>query len=127
MGSSTAISPRRGSDVPSDPNDDEVPEVFERWVHRRCPEPLTDGGRYAPEPPEGLLERLSTIDRPMHPATSLELGLGRSSTYARAARLLLWARHTPEGPRCRSFRSAYYFLADAPPDALPATPPGPHR
>ena len=106
---------------------DEADEVFERWVQRRCPEPLTDGGRYAPEPPERLLERLSTVDRPMPPATSLELGLGRSSTYARAARLLLWARHAPDGPRCRSLRSAYYFLADAQPDALPATWRGVHR
>ena len=101
--------------------DDEVAEVFERWVYRRCPEPLTDGGRYSPESPEGLLERLSTVDRPMCPATSLELGLGRSATYARAARLLLWARHAPEGPRCPSFRSAYYFLVDAQPGALPAS------
>lgn len=31
-------------------------------------------------------------------------------TYDEAVRLLLWARHAPQGPRCLSYRAALYLL-----------------
>jgi hypothetical protein len=110
----------RAHDPPSAVPPDQAGDVFGRWVHRRCPEPLTDGGRYRPEPPERLLERLLAEDRPLPVDVSLTLGLGRCATYARAAELLLWARHAPEGPNCSSFRAAYYFLVDSHGKGLPA-------
>lgn len=57
--------------------------------------------------------------RTLPATTARELGLEPDATYARAARLLLGARHAPGGPGCRSFW-ACFFLAAA--DTLPETP-----
>lgn len=38
------------------------------------------------------------------------LGPLRPRTYDAAVRLLLWARHAPTGPRCRSYRAALYLV-----------------
>ena len=92
-------------------------DAFERWVHGHAREPVDHVTHTSPE---SLLEVLATEVRPLPAQTARELGLEPGATYARAARLLLWARHAPGGPCCRSFRAAYYFLAGA--DALPDTP-----
>jgi hypothetical protein len=98
---------------------EDAPAAFDRWVYRRCPEPLTDGGAVEPERPEALLRQLLTVDAVMPVETSLALGLGRCTTYARAADVLLWARHAPSGPRCPTFRAAYYLLEDRQGRGLP--------
>jgi hypothetical protein len=59
----------------------------------------------------------------MPEATTSALGLVGPCSYGRASRLLLWARHASNGPHCRSYGSARYFLAGATPDALPTTSP----
>ena len=92
-------------------------DAFDRWVHAHAREPVDHVTHTSPE---SLLEVLVTDVSPLPAQTARELGLEPGVTYARAARLLLWARHAPGGPSCRSFRAARYFLAGA--DVLPDTP-----
>lgn len=98
-------------------------EAFHRWVDGQCTGPPPVSGDDTGGTAEGLLELLSTVALSLPYETARSLGLPPSTTHARAARLLLWARHAPGGPCCRSFRSARYFLRDAEPDGLPATTP----
>ena len=44
------------------------------------------------------------------PALQQLLGPLQPPTYDAAVRLLLWARHAPEGPRCLSYRAALYLV-----------------
>lgn len=86
--------------------------VLRHWVQ----------GRARPElvlihPEEGstvsldqVLARLCSSSAPLGAACSRRLGLSDDTTVSEAAEELLFARHDPGGPRCRSFRSASYYL-----------------
>jgi len=56
------------------------------------------------------LRVLSTSTRPLAPARGESLGLPADVTLGAAATALLQACEDPDGPRCRSYRSATYFL-----------------
>jgi hypothetical protein len=97
---------------------DEARDAFDRWIRQHAREPMVD--MPAATSAEALLESLAAEVQSLPATTARELGLEPGDTYARAARLLLWARHAPGGPGCRSFRAACFFLAGA--HTLPATP-----
>lgn len=102
------------------PSSGEAREVFDRWVKARCPQRLASGATGVEV--DALLGDVSD-DRGLVPApASAALGQDSRCSYARASWLLVWAHHAPDGPRCRSYRAARYFLADADPAALPAPP-----
>jgi hypothetical protein len=61
-------------------------------------------------PLDAALRVLSTSTRPLAPARGESLGLPADVTLGAAATALLQAYEDPDGPRCRSFRSATYFL-----------------
>lgn len=44
------------------------------------------------------------------PALRQLLGPVQPRTYDAAVRLLLWARHAPDGPRCLCYRAALYLV-----------------
>jgi hypothetical protein len=85
---------------------------FRTWVDSATkPDVLIvgDGGPVA-VPLERALRCLLTSTAPLAPAHGDALGLPDDATIATAAALLLHARTDPDGPRCRSFRAASYFL-----------------
>ena len=109
-----------GSTAGTAPPVGEVREVFDQWVEAGCPPWLPSGATGVGV--DVLLGHVSD-DRGLVPAlTTAALGQDLPCSYARASWLLVWARHAPDGPRCRSYRAARYFLADADPAALPAPP-----
>lgn len=57
-----------------------------------------------------LARRLARSTRPLTPAAALQLGLSPDTTIAVAADELLMATINPDGPRCRSYRAASFFL-----------------
>ncbi len=112
-----------GSTAVSAPASGEVREVFVQWVEAGCPPWL---------PSEATAVRVDALlgyvsnDRGLLPAsTTAALGQDLPCSYARASWLLVWTRHAPDGPRCRSYRAARYFLIGADPDVLPAHPRAP--
>jgi hypothetical protein len=109
-----------GATAGSVPPSGEVRDVFDRWVEAGCPQQLASGATGVKV--DALLGQLSN-DRELVPApTTAALGQESPCSYVRASWLLAWAHHAPDGPRCRSYRAARYFLADADPAALPAPP-----
>jgi hypothetical protein len=90
--------------------------AFRAWVegHAKA-DVLVVGDRDAghgpvPIPLEPALRVLSTSARPLAPARGEALGLPADVTVGAAAAALLQACTDPDGPRCRSYRSATYFM-----------------
>lgn len=86
--------------------------VFREWVQGRArPEVVLidpDGGGSVSL--DELLVRLCASSAPLGADCSRRLGLPDDATVALAAEELLYARHDRDGPLCRSFRSASYYL-----------------
>jgi hypothetical protein len=61
-------------------------------------------------PLEHALRSLTSSTQPLAPANGESLGLDRDATIGSAADALLQACIDPMGPRCRSYRSATYYL-----------------
>lgn len=59
---------------------------------------------------EDTLLALRDDSTQLPPALRQLLGPLRPRTYDAAVRLLLWARHAPQGPRCSSYRAALYLV-----------------
>jgi hypothetical protein len=57
-----------------------------------------------------MARRLARSSRPLTAAAARQLGMPIGTTIAVAARELLQATIDPDGPRCRSYRAASYFL-----------------
>ena len=95
-------------------------EVFDHWVEAGCPTWLPSRVETAGLAADELLGQLSDEPAPLPAQITRALGQLSPCSYARGSWLLVWARHATDGPRCRSYRAARYFLADADPDALPA-------
>jgi len=71
---------------------------------------LVEGSGCVPMPIERVLQHLAMSTRPLDAASGAALGLHADATVGAAATALLRARTDPTGPRCRSYRSATYFL-----------------
>lgn len=94
---------------------DALQDSFARWLRHASRESSSDAVLRSRR--LGLDDRVKDTllalrdDHTPLPAELRELlGPLRPPTYDDAARLLLWARHAPGGPRCRSYRSALYLL-----------------
>jgi len=77
---------------------------------------------------EQALSLLLDSTAPLAPSSGRTLGLDHGACIGLAARRLLHARIHPDGPRCRSFRAAAYYLGglarlEAGDDAEPALEP----
>ncbi|HEX9888346.1 MAG TPA: hypothetical protein VGA69_02625 [Nitriliruptorales bacterium] len=59
---------------------------------------------------DALLDRLARSDEPLPDTCSHRLGLVAGTSFGAAARWLRWAKWDPHGPRCRSYRSASYYV-----------------
>lgn len=88
--------------------------AFRQWIVGRArPELLLldpDGGAAVSVSMEDALRRLRASQHPLRPAPADRLGLSDEATIGAAAEALLQARLDPDGPRCRSFRSAALYL-----------------
>ena len=86
--------------------------AFLRWIDGRARSDLLQVGppSNVTLPLEQALDRLRTSTEPLSPLRAHRLGLAHGVSVGRAADRLLWARLAPQGPRCRSFRSASYYL-----------------
>jgi hypothetical protein len=86
--------------------------AFRSWVQGHAKADLLVVGTRDPVavPLGPALRRLVTSTRPLAPADGAELGLTEDATIGDAATELLKACVDPAGPRCRSYRSATYFL-----------------
>jgi len=85
---------------------------FRAWIDGTAkPDKLvvTNGTR-SEVPLAHALRSLLASDAPLAPARGHALGLDDDESLATAAALLLHACIDPEGPRCRSFRAASYYL-----------------
>ncbi|MEX2562785.1 MAG: hypothetical protein WD358_05970 [Nitriliruptoraceae bacterium] len=87
--------------------------AFRGWVDGYVkPEILIVGSIDHPEVSmDTALRRLRHSTEPLAPAHGRMLGLDDDATIAVAADALLGACSDPDGPRCRSFRAASYFLS----------------
>lgn len=88
--------------------------TFGRWLWDTGAQPPgavhRPGGAWSGEVVEAALLALRD-DATVLPSDLHRLfGPLRPPTYEAAARMLLWARHAPSGPRCVSYRSALYLL-----------------
>lgn len=89
--------------------------AFREWVNSDAkPEVLIVGpGNETAVPLEEALGHLRRSTEALAPACGQLLGLGSEASIAAAAESLLRACTDPDGPRCRSFRSATYYLSGA--------------
>lgn len=85
--------------------------VFLRWLRglltrdtRRVSEVSPPGGKATLRALVGCPSRLPTL-------VARQFGLGDGASVGELIGLLEWAQHHPAGPRCRTPRSAVYFLA----------------
>jgi hypothetical protein len=87
--------------------------AFRAWVDdaTKPQHLLVRGDDVVMVPLERALTELLDSTAPLAPAHGNALGLADDATIATAAADLLHASTDPDGPHCRSFRSASYFLA----------------
>jgi hypothetical protein len=89
---------------------------FCQWVAGHAPGPSGRAG-WSPvsgsADPASLIDELARIGQAMPREIASTLGLPAQASYADGVDRLRWARHSADGPRCRSYRSACLFLADA--------------
>ena len=106
------VRPRRPGTTPTGLEPLEV--AFRAWVDGTAkPDTLIVGDWRPVELPLVIaLERLLDSTAPLAPASGAPLGLDDDVTIATAAATLLEARIDPEGPHCRSFRAASFYLID---------------
>jgi hypothetical protein len=103
----------RGKTRSSDAPDRALLEAaFRSWVEGHAKADLLVVKALEPiaVPLERALRRLTTSTAPLTPAHGTALGLAEDVTIGAAAAALLQACVDPAGPRCRSYRSATYFL-----------------
>lgn len=86
--------------------------AFLRWIdgRSRCDVLQVGPPRSVTLALKQALERLRTSTVPLSPLRAHRLGLAAGVSIGVAADRLLSARLAPRGPRCRSFRSASYYL-----------------
>lgn len=86
--------------------------AFDAWLDAADhPEQVLHHGR--PLAVREVLTAVLSSRRPLRARSARELGVPVGTTTGAAAAWLLVAVDDPGGPRCRSFRSALYYLRDA--------------
>lgn len=89
---------------------DELEAVFDAWVNDPAKPDTVDIGPDEQLAVADLLRRLQGSQRRLVPPAGERIGLPGDVTVATAATELLHATVDPDGPRCRSFRAASYYL-----------------
>lgn len=84
--------------------------AFRRWVTGTGHADLMHVHRDVDLPLASVLEQLRASTRPLLPADAGILGLPDHASLGEAATQLLRAHVDPDGPRCRSLRSAVWYL-----------------
>lgn len=114
---STAFPRRNAAAAPSigaaeDLSLDTLSGLLRRWLQGRArPDVLlVDPDGPGTLPLADALVHLRDTTAPLGAACARQVGLPDDATIAEAAHKLLFARFHRDGPRCRSFRSASYYL-----------------
>ncbi len=94
---------------------------FCQWVRASCPGDVGGPGDDASDwrDPASLLSHLAADPAAVPGDVAAILGLWSGAAYGDAVERLRWARRSPDGPRCRSYRSACLFLRSADRGQLP--------
>jgi hypothetical protein len=89
---------------------DELEDAFLAWIHDPVKPDVVALGPDRTVSMLTLSRHLKRSSATLAPAACTQLGLPADVTIATAATELLHATVDPDGPRCRSFRSASYYL-----------------
>lgn len=92
------------------PHLDELEQVFRAWADDQTHPDVIPAGPHRGMSMTELAHLLGASDATLSAVTSAGLGLSSSTTIGTASSSLLWATVDPDGPRCRSFRAATFFL-----------------
>jgi hypothetical protein len=95
---------------PAGPSLAVLENAFRRWVTGTGHADVLHVHRDVDLPLAPVLEQLRTSTRPLLPADAGILGLPDHASLGEAATQLLRAHVDPTGPRCRSLRSAVWYL-----------------
>ena len=89
---------------------DELEHAFHAWAHDPAKPDVVDLGRHGEVSMVALSRHLGASRSTLAASACLQIGLPRGVTIATAVAELLHATVDPDGPRCRSFRAATYYL-----------------
>lgn len=92
------------------PRLDELEDAFRVWTHDPAKPDVVYLGQLGDVPMVELSHRLRGSEATLAEAACAQLGLPPGATIATAVAALLHATDAPDGPRCRSFRAASYYL-----------------
>lgn len=89
---------------------DELEDAFRAWVEDPAKPQVVDLGQDGQVPTAELARRLRGSPATLGASASMQIGLPPGVTIGTAVAELLHATVDADGPRCRSFRSASYYL-----------------
>ena len=89
---------------------DELEDAFCAWVDEPVKPDVVDLGQHGAVPMVELSRRLRGSQARLAASACVQLGLPPGVTIAAAVAELLHATVDRDGPRCRSFRAASYYL-----------------
>ncbi|MEX0868186.1 MAG: hypothetical protein WD011_00805 [Nitriliruptoraceae bacterium] len=92
------------------PRLDELEDAFVSWVRGPTKPDLVELGHDRHIAMMALAHQLEESPTDLTESACAEIGLPPGATIAAAVEALLHAVVDPQGPRCRSFRSASYYL-----------------
>ncbi len=89
---------------------DELEDAFRAWAHGPAKPDVVDLGEDGSVPMVELSRHLGQSQATLAASACAQLGVPPGTTISTAAAELLHATVDPDGPRCRSFRAASYYL-----------------
>ena len=89
---------------------DELEDAFCAWAHDPAKPDVVDLGQHRDISMVELSRRLGGSQATLAASACAQIGLPPDVTIATAVAELLHATVDPDGPRCRSFRAASYYL-----------------
>ena len=100
----------RSSALHLDERLDELEDAFVAWAHDPAKPDVVDLGQHGEVSMVELSRRLGASQATLAPSACVQIGLQPGVSIATAVAELLRATVDPDGPRCRSFRAASYYL-----------------
>jgi hypothetical protein len=89
---------------------DELEDAFSAWAQDPAKPDVVDLGQHGEVPMVELSRRLGGSQATLAASACVQIGLPPGVTIATAVAELLHATVDPDGPCCRSFRAASYYL-----------------
>lgn len=89
---------------------EDLEDAFCAWAHDPAKPDVVDLGQHRQVPMVQLSRRLGESQATLPASACAQIGLPPDVTIATAVAELLHATVDPDGPRCRSFRAASYYL-----------------